>query len=243
MSRFAKFLNALFVTLITANLCVYAYFSQKTKGFHKPPDIGNFTTVKTAPHWEIFSGEANQTQSYNATPNYVAEQIENLKLLVPSLFVRIRNGVKVYPALAVKAEQKSDHLYAYLLTFYPMDWQFAKLNVKGFAFFPKTVYLCTNGIIVLKYELRGTFLETVETGNLGKYGLIAVPNGGISFSYKPLINQTPDCQSNGFIFNLDGDFSGVCFGGKFLKVNDLEDSIPSQCQIIFQGGKDGNLQG
>ncbi len=243
MSRFVKFLNALFSALIVVNLCVYVYFSKKTKGFYKPSDVGNFAVLKNVQYRRAFGAESNQTQSCNSTPDYVAKQIENLESLIPSLFVKVRNGVKVYPALVVKVEQEGDYLYAYLLTFYPMDWQFAKLNVKGFDFFPKTVYLCTNGIIVLRYELRGTFLETVETGDLGKYGLIAVPNGGISFSYKPLINQTPDCRNNGFVFNLNGDFSGVCFGGKFLGVGDLKDSIPSQCQIIFQGGKDGNLQG
>jgi hypothetical protein len=243
MSKVLKLLSVLFAVLISVNIGIYFYFSERSKGFYKSSEINNSVFTKEPSHPELSGSGINETQISNATPEYISKQIENLKFLIPSLFVKIKNGVKTYPALVVKTKQENDLLNVFLLTFYPMEWQFAKLNVKGFSFFPETVYLCANGVVVLKYRIRGTFLEKVETGYFKGHGLIAVPEEGINFSFEPLTSQPPDCSENGFVFNLEGDFSGVCFGGKFLSVNDLEDLIPSQCQIIFQEGKDGNLQG
>ena len=175
-------------------------------------------------------------------PAEVLSQVESLSSVVTSYFVKVKNGPLVYPSLVFKAVPKEDGLEVYLLTFYPMEWPFVKVSLSGESLgAPQKVYQCPGGLLLLTYVVKGIFPVEVEKGEIGQYGVLVTWTGS-NFYVKPF-DKSKGCNDNGFVFNLAGDFSGVCFGGSFYGAKDLYSSVPNSCKIIFQEeGKNGDLQ-
>ena len=203
--------------------------------------IGNVTGLKSesSPNSESNSENSNQ----ESVPANVLSQVENLSSVVTSYFVKIKNGTSVYPALIFKVIPLKVGLKVYLLTFYPMEWPFIKVYFMGETLgAPQEVYQCPGGLLLLGYSVRGIFPVEVEKGDLGQYGVLVTWTG--NDFYAELFDKSKGCRDNGFVFNLAGDFSGVCFGGNFYGAGELYSSVPDSCKIIYQQeGENGNLQG
>lgn len=184
-----------------------------------------------------------EKDNQESVPEDLLSQVENLSSVVTSYFVKVKNGTSVYPALVFKIVPLSGGLKVYLLTFYPMEWPFVKVSIMGETLgAPQEVYQCPGGFLLLGYSVRGIFPVEVERGELGQYGVLITWTG--SDFYPELFDESKGCKDIGFVFNLSGDFSGVCFGGVFYTVNELYSSVPDSCKIIFQQeGENGNLQG
>ncbi len=185
---------------------------------------------------------SSESQEQNGAPPEVLSQVENLSSVVTSYFVKVKNGLSTYPALVLKTVPQEGGLEVYLLTFYPMEWPFVKVSLMGNSLgAPQKVYQCPGGLLLLDYLVKGVFPVEVEKGELGQYGALVTWTG--SGFYVELFDSSKGCSDNGFVFNLAGDFSGVCFGGKFYSVGELYSSVPDSCKIIFQqGGENGDLQ-
>lgn len=175
-------------------------------------------------------------------PTEVLSQVESLSSVVTSYFVKVKNGPLVYPSLVFKIVSKGNGLEVYLLTFYPMEWPFVKVSLSGESLgAPQKVYQCPGSLLLLDYSVKGVFPVEVEKGEIGQYGVL-VTWAGNTFYVKPF-DRAKGCNNNGFVFNLAGDFSGVCFGGSFYGARELYSSVPNSCKIIFQEeGKNGDLQ-
>lgn len=186
---------------------------------------------------------ANREGVSEGVPEEVLSQVENLSSVVNSFIVKVNNGISTYPALLFKVAPSDKGLKVYLLTFYPMEWPFVKVSLMGEKLgAPSEVLQCEGNLILLVYPVRGIFPVEVERGNVGEFGAIAVKVGN-SVAVN-LYSSKKGCTENGFVFNLSGDFSGVCFGGNFYSAEELYSSIPENCRVIYEKeGENGNLQG
>ena len=176
-------------------------------------------------------------------PDEVDSQAESLSSVIPSYFVRIRSGLVVYPALILKTVSEQNGLEVYLLTFYPMEWSFAKILFPGEGVGKLLkVYQCKGGLLLLDSRVKGFFPVEVGKGELSGYGAIAIPDKG-SVTVKPF-DVSKGCRENGFVFNLAGDFSGVCFGGEFYDASQIINQFPGNCKQIYPEEEEGgNVQG
>ena len=188
-------------------------------------------------------GSLSVNSENETVPLEVLSQVENLSSVITSYFVKVKNGLAVYPALVFKVVPASQGLNVFLLTFYPMEWPFVKVQLPGEELgAPERVYQCGEGLLLLNYNLKGVFPVEVERGEVEEFGAIAV-RAGKDITVR-LFEREKGCTDNGFVFNLAGDFSGVCFGGNFYSAEELYNSVPSNCKIIFEKeGESGNLQG
>ena len=175
-------------------------------------------------------------------PRGVLSQIEHLSSVVTSYFAKVKNGPLTYPALVFRVLPQKEEIKVYFLTYYPMEWPFIKTSLLGKDLgSPKTVYQCPGGLLLLEYRVKGLFPVEVERGEIGRYGALSTWTEN-SF-YLKLFSSEKGCSNNGFVFNLSGEFAGVCFGGKFYRATDLYSSIPEECKIIYQKeGENGDLQ-
>ena len=172
-------------------------------------------------------------------PDALNERAEELEKVVSNYFVYLRSGIERKPALVLKVIPQGGETLLYLLTYYPMEWQFVKVELGGYKINPQRVFLCEEGLVVLEAKVKGLLPPEVSRGELGDYGLL------VSFESFRLKGELfkGACKRNGFVFNLAGDFSGVCFGGTFISSSKLYSEVPDNCKIIYQKeGKDGNLQ-
>jgi len=176
-------------------------------------------------------------------PPEIEERVRELAPVIDGYFVRLKCGIERRPALVLKAVPEGKKVKLYLLTLYPMEWPFTKLELQFGSFSPKRVYLCRNGILLMEFELQGLFPPEVSKGEVDQYGALAVVEGN---SVKVLPFKKGECTQNGFVFNLAGDFAGVCFGGEFVGAEELYGGAPASCKIIYKSSevrKDGNIQG
>ena len=186
------------------------------------------------------STSQNETE---VIPDEVVSQVKSLSSVIPSYFVMIRSGLVLHPALILKTVSGQKGLEAYLLTFYPMEWPFAKILFpeKGVGKLLK-VYQCEGGLLLLDSRVKGFFPIEVGKGELNGYGAMAIPDRG-SVAVKPF-DVSKGCRENGFVFNLAGDFSGVCFGGEFYGVDQIVSQFPGSCKEIYpEEEESGNVQG
>ena len=236
-------LNAVIVLslLVTASSLGYLIFYRLT--FNPSASFNRSTegsAVKTLQNGsETGSGEEEAQE----VPEEVLSQVENLSSVIISYFVKVRNGPSIYPALIFKTVPQKEGLKVYLLTYYPMEWPFVKVSLMGESLgAPQVVYQCPSGLLLLSYSVKGVFPVEVEKGEIGRYGALSTWTG--KDFYVELFDSEKGCSNNGFVFNLSGDFSGVCFGGNFFRATELYDTIPESCKIIYQKeGENGDLQG
>ncbi|WP_297444728.1 hypothetical protein [Desulfurobacterium sp.] len=174
-------------------------------------------------------------------PADILSQVENISSVVTSYIIKIKNGPATFPALILKVTPAHEGLNVFLLTFYPMEWPFINAQLMGRQLtVPEKVYQCDDGLLILEYKVKGIFPVETERGMIEKFGAI-VSWAGNDTTVK-LFDIEKGCSENGFVFNLAGDFSGVCFGGNFYSAEELYNSVPSNCKIIFEKeGKSGNL--
>jgi len=170
-------------------------------------------------------------------PPEVEERIKELAPVIDGYFVRLRCGVERRPALVLKAVPEGEKVRLYLLTLYPMEWPFTRLELQFGSFSPKRVYQCKGAVLLIEFELQGLFPPEVSLGEVDQYGALAVVEGS-SVRVQPF--KKGECTGNGFVFNLAGDFAGVCFGGEFVDGKELYGGAPSSCKIIYKssGGKE-----
>ncbi len=234
LSRFLfKFIVIFFSLIIIINTYIFTKYSSLNKSFFKKSELKVFTYREINRNVEN-STESNQTE----IPIYVEKQFENLKKIIPNYFIKVNKGTGYALALPIKLEQNGNTANYSLLTFFPLEWEFACIKLQGFKFSPKTAYLC-NGFYIVEYTVRGVFPSIVERGNLTKYDILAVPDSPRKLSFL-LFDSEKGCPSTGYVFNLNGDFSGVCSGNRFLPAEELSNG---NCRKIYGEVEDGNLQG
>ncbi len=185
----------------------------------------------------------SESENPNEVPDEVFNQVENLAPVVTSYFLKLKNGISTYPALIFKVVSEQQSMDVYLLTYFPMEWQFVKVKLKGAKLgAPEKVYSCPGGLLLLDYRVRGIFPVEVERGSVGDYGALVTWTGS-SFDVE-VYDSKKGCADNGFVFNLAGDFAGICFGGNFYSAEELYSTVPDACTLTY--GKEegsGNLQG
>jgi hypothetical protein len=237
VSRFFFYiLSSLLLLVIFVNSVIYIKFSSIDRSFSKGlASKGIFVRHlrnKSASLESLENGTEN-------LPTYVLRQVSNLENVISNYFMRIKNGTDYVLALPFDFVQSKDSYVYSLLTFYPLEWKFAKLNIQGFSFYPKYVLYC-NGFFLISYKLKGVFPRQIEKGNLNEYGIIAVPVSQNKVELKPF-DSNKGCLEDGFVFNLDGDFSGICTGDKFLSTQEIYDLLNSTCKLIYGEGDYGDL--
>ena len=175
-------------------------------------------------------------------PSDVEERVRELAQVLTDYVVYLRGGLKERPALVFKAEPDKRGVRLYLLTYYPMEWPFVKVELNGYGTFtPERVYLCRGGLVIVELSVKGLFPPEVSRGRVEDYGALLTFSGG-----KPetLAFGSGKCDRNGFVFDLAGEFAGVCFGGEFIDAGELYSEVPQACKIIYEKEEEnGDLQG
>lgn len=237
---FLNLLSIVFAIVLVFSLSFLIYYKLTFDSSASFPGSKTEVVVKDV---SSSSEDGLSANSENETvPLEILSQVENLSSVITSYFVKVKNGLTVYPALVFKVVPGSKGLNTFLLTFYPMEWSFVKVQLLGEELgAPERVYQCGEGLLFLNYNLKGIFPVEVERGNVGDFGAIAIRTGK-DITVR-LFEKEKGCTDNGFVFNLAGDFSGVCFGGNFYSAEELYSSVPSDCKIIYEKeGKSGDLQ-
>ena len=231
-------LSALIILLSLAVIFIFYNPSSVTGHFKK--ELPKEQQTQALPS-EALTPEAEALEEEDI-PKEVEERVKELFPVIDTYFVRLKCGVERRSALVLKSIPSGKGVKLYLLTLYPMEWPFTKLELELGSFSPERVYLCGGGVILLEFNLRGFFPPEVSVGDVEDYGVLAVPRGS---SIEVSVFKKGECKENGFVFNLAGDFAGVCFGGKFIGARELYEGAPNSCKIIYQSGRmeDGNLQG
>ena len=232
--------TAVSLVILVASLSFLLYYKATFKpsaSFKGKEEVTAVTPPENSSASSLSSGREEDV------PDEVLSQVENLKPIVTSYFVTVKNGPSVYPALVFKVNSNGKGLTLYLLTFYPMEWPFVKVNVLGERFgSPGKVYRYPGGLLLLEYSVRGIFPVEVERGKVGDYGVLVTWTGN-SFDVG-VYDSKKGCTDNGFVFNLAGDFAGVCFGGNFYSAEELYSTVPDVCTLTYEKEEgSGNLQG
>ncbi|MEO2082557.1 MAG: hypothetical protein ABGX12_00855 [Desulfurobacteriaceae bacterium] len=173
-------------------------------------------------------------------PDSVLDRIEFLKSVIPTMFLNVKEGIVNHPALPYETES-GERIRVRLLTFSPMEWEFSSLQFNGIGYGPpEKVYNC-GGLYVLEYSFSSLLIPPVNKGNVEEYGVTVLPQEDSTFLYAPFSGY---CKSDGFTFNLAGEFAGVCNKRVFIDLNTLNMIFPKSCTLIYEkGGKNGDIQG
>ncbi|MEO2067960.1 MAG: hypothetical protein ABGX27_00400 [Desulfurobacteriaceae bacterium] len=245
-------LGVVFIFSFSANIFLYKdsiikrYFSEEEKvntlKINKPKENGNNEN-----HCVNNDNEYNDLVPFlpeTNNENYSEEKFGELEDRVPSLFVKVKEGIVYHPALVFKVYGTNNGTSIHLLTLSTMEWQFIKtIFSKSKIFFePTRVYLCEDGIIDVNYVVEKFWPPEVQKGKLKGMGILATPIEDGSFRFDKFYGN---CTDNGFVFNMEGKLAGICFGDKFINYNEIYSEIPNECQLIYEKGVkgDGNLQG
>ena len=231
---------SLLITSFSVGFLIYHYFTF-TPSYSSNRDTGNSETKIGQNSSNSLKTDLNKEEQQEV-PQGVLSQIEHLSSIVTAYFARVKNGPSTYPALVFKVLPQKEELKVYLLTYYPMEWPFVKTFLLGKELgSPRAVYQCPGGLLLIEYTVKGLFPVEAERGEIGRYGALSTWTEN-SF-YLELFSSEKGCSNNGFVFNLSGEFAGVCFGGKLYRATDLYNSIPEECRIIYQKeGENGDLQ-
>ncbi|RKQ61709.1 hypothetical protein C7457_1152 [Thermovibrio guaymasensis] len=228
MDKLLNFLILLFSLIIVVSLGVIFLFynpSVVTNHFEKVPlsitrEIGR--EKRKVKHSQL---EAQVEEE--KVPQEVKKRVNEIKEVISNYLVYLQYGSERKPSLVLKVELGK----LYLLTYYLMAWPFVKVELNGYATFtPDKAYLC-RGLIVLEIPARGLLPPEVSRGVVEDYGALLTFSGS---EVKAVPFVKGECRENGFVFNLAGEFSGVCFGGDFIDSNQLYREVPQNCRIVYQ---------
>ncbi len=242
--KLLNFLIVLFSLIILVSLAVIFIFynpSVVTEHFKKGPEKERVEAQGTPETGGISPPEIETQVSREGAPPEVEERVKELRSVLTNYLVYLKGGLERRPALVFKVEPKDKGVKLYLLTYYPMEWPFVKVELGGYGnFFPERVYLCNQGLIIVEVPVRGLFPPEVSRGRVEDYGALLTFSGGRP---QTLPFESGKCDRNGFVFDLAGEFAGVCFGGGFIDAGELYNQVPRTCKIIYQKeGSDGDLQ-
>ncbi len=237
--KLLNFLIVLFSLIIVVSLIVIFIFynpSVVTEHFKEKPKRESGTEVSLQTSQEIPSPTVEPEAQLGEVPQEVEERVKELGEALTNYLVYLKGGIGSKPALVFKVKPQDRGVNLYLLTYYPMEWPFVRADLGGYGAFPlEKVYLCRGGLLVLQLRVRGLFPPEVSRGKVDGYGALLTFSGG-----KPqtLPFEEGKCIKNGFVFDLAGEFAGVCFGGEFIGADQLYEEIPQACKIIYsKGGK------
>jgi len=226
-----KLLNLLIalsaVVILLSLAVIFIFYNPSIITGHIKKDVERKTPVEEGiappePQVEVEEGEI---------PPEVVERVKALAPVIDGYFVRLRCGMEKRPALVLKAVPKGKKVELFLVSLYPMEWPFTKLELRFGSFRPQRVYLCNGGVILIRFDLQGLFPPEAPRGEIDEFGALAVVEGD---SIKVVPFKKGNCTENGFVFNLTGEFAGICFGGQFIDGKELYEETPAICKIIYK---------
>jgi len=227
-NKLLNFLIALFVLVILLSLgLIFVFYNPSVVTDHFKKDTSGGSSVSQG----LPPPEVEPEVEEDAVPPEVEARVKELASVIDGYFVRLKCGIEKKPALVLKAVPKGEWIELYLLTLYPMEWPFTKLELRFGSFSPGRVYACRGGVLVVRFKLRGLYPPEVSRGELDQFGVLVVPEERFVEVY-PF--KEGECTKNGFVFNLAGDFVGVCFGGEFVSARELYEEVPGSCKIIYK---------
>ncbi|WP_456419817.1 hypothetical protein, partial [Thermovibrio sp.] len=157
--KLLNFLIVLFSLIILVSLAVIFIFynpSVVTEHFKKGPEKERVEAQGTPETGGISPPEIETQVSREGAPPEVEERVKELRSVLTNYLVYLKGGLERRPALVFKVEPKDKGVKLYLLTYYPMEWPFVKVELGGYGnFFPERVYLCNQGLIIVEVPVRG----------------------------------------------------------------------------------------
>jgi len=160
-------------------------------------------------------------------------RIERIAYVVSDYFAPIKSGLEKRKGLIFKSEKGEEGRYrVYLLTFYPLEWPFAKVELPSIGEVPVSrAYLCSGGVIAVEVELGAPYPIELDKGSLDDYGAIVYSEKS---EIQASLFKEGECKQNGFVFDLSAGFAGICFGGKFINYDRLYSEVPDSCKTIYE---------
>ncbi len=192
--------------------------------FYKPQFLLSFISTKKV------NATAEISNSTNASDNLTLDRLNTLKTTTPTLFLRIREGINYHPGIILRVKPNSNGTDTYIVSIGSMEWDVLSLKFNDLKLGSPNAVCVYNLIPILDYKLKGVWMPQIPIGKPSNTNLLVNMDGRGNFSFS-MFNGT--CTGNGFIFNISGEFAGVCFGGKFTSASDLYNSVP-KAKVVYR---------
>ncbi len=155
--------------------------------------------------------------------------------------VRLKEGIRFHPSFVLKVREEGNSTQAYLVAVDPMEWEFVKGSMEsGVAFGNLKRVLRCGKVYVLDFDITGMWIPQVSLGEVSKEGFSVYLSENGTLQVAPFEGK---CFGNCFVFNEDGDLSGICYGDAYFPLSPVYEQVPDGCKEIFRKEvENGNIQ-